>query len=225
MVEARVGRRYGSMSYTGAVQMQVGRTSALQVGVYDSVTSFGQQLNGSLAMLPTSFTTTNDPFGQNFNNCVYGAAGSPAGGCLSGNFQSMPTAQFRARGVDAVYTFHFGRTTFGFGGGYANRLYYAPHIPGVVSLDGVTDAGYYGQLFFNRELTRASGISGNVFANYFEPGLAGAVPVYGGGGNLSYYHNWGALGMNLTAGVFAADQQGGSSDVSAQATAAMRYQF
>jgi len=81
-------------------------------------------------------------------------------------------------------------------------------------------------LFLNRELSPHSGVAFNAFGNYFDPGLAGTVAVFGGGANLSYYHNWGPLGLNLSGGLFATGQQGnGSSDVSAQATAAMRYQF
>ena len=53
-LEARVGRRYDSMSYTGSLSYQMGSGSGIQVGVYDSVQTFGQQVNGTLASLPTS---------------------------------------------------------------------------------------------------------------------------------------------------------------------------
>lgn len=225
-IEARAGRRYGSMSYTGSLSYQTGRASALQVGVYDSVTTFGRQLNGSIAMLPTSFVTTTDPFSDSYNGCVFSTTGTSAGTCLNSIFASATTSGYRARGVDAVYAMNIGRTRVGIGMGYVNRRYYstATVSGSEYDIDGVTDQAWYGQAFYSRQLTRRAGVQADVIASYFNSGLDGSDEVFGGGVNGTFFYNLGRLGLNASVGIYGYDT-GSGDQLSAQGTVAARYQF
>jgi hypothetical protein len=221
MLEARVGRRYDSMSYTGSLQWQISRRSGLQVGVYDSVDSFGRQLVRDLAALPTSFNTPRDPFGDGFNGCVFGDTATAAGGCLTNSLGSISTASYRARGVNAVLSMNAGPTTLGLGLGYANRRYLVP--PGVI-VAGTSDDNWYGQLFASHQLDSVSSLSGNVYANYYESNLPGAPGVFGAGANGSYYRSFGSLSAMATLGISTYDVEG-AGNTSAQALLGLRYGF
>lgn len=221
MLEARVGRRYDSMSYTGSLQWQISRRSGLQVGVYDSVDSFGRQLVRDLSALPTSFNNPRDPFGDGFNGCVFGDTATAAGGCLTNSLGSISTASYRARGVNAVLSMNAGPTTLGLGLGYANRRYLVP--PGVI-VAGTSDDNWYGQLFATQQLDSVSSLSGNVYANYYESNLPGAPGVFGAGANGSYYRSFGSLSAMATLGISTFDVEG-AGNTSAQALLGLRYGF
>lgn len=222
MLEARVGRRYESMSYTGSLQWQMSRRSALQIGVYDHVDSFGRQLQRDLAALPTSFRTPVDPFGDIYNGCVFGDTGTAAGGCLTDALSSIASANYRARGVVGVLSMNAGPTTFGFGAGYANRRYIVP--AGTSVLAGTSDDTWYAQFFASQALDSVSSVSGNVYANYFESGIPGAPGVFGAGANGSYYRSFGALSAMATLGISTFDIEG-EGNTSAQALLGLRYGF
>ncbi|MBC9031195.1 hypothetical protein IAG41_02215 [Sphingomonas sp. JC676] len=223
-LEARVGRRYGSMSYTGSFSYQMGPGSGVQIGVYDSVESFGQQLNGSLSTLPTAFVTTTDPFGNQFSGCIYGTVGSATGGCLNSIFASAVTSAYRARGVAGVAVLNRGNTRFGIGGGYARRTFIAPNIPGAFTLNGIEDESIYGQFFASTDIGRNGQLSSSVFASYYNTDLPGNDGILGWGANTAYTHSFGHLGATISAGIFGFDRDGDSS-TSAQALLAMRYGF
>lgn len=221
-LEARVGRRYGSMSYTGSFSYQMGPGSGIQIGVYDSVESFGQQLNGSLSTLPTAFVTTTDPFGNQFAGCIYGTVGSATGGCLNSVFASAVTSAYRARGVAGVAVLNRGNTRIGIGGGYARRTFLAPE--GAFTLNGTEDESVYAQLFASTDVGRNGQLSSSIFASYYSIDLPGADSILGWGANTAYTHSFGHLGATVSAGIFGFDREGGS-DTSAQALLALRYGF
>ncbi|QIG81943.1 hypothetical protein G5C33_13460 [Sphingosinithalassobacter tenebrarum] len=205
MVEARVGRRYDSWSYTGSLSYQFGRGSAVQVGVYDSIQSFGRQLNNGIASLPTSYTTGSDPLGSDYNGCVTGTNGA-AGGCLNGVFQSVATSNYRARGVDAVVAFNGMRSRWGVGAGYSNREFIAPDTGTGFSVDGLTDESLYAQLFGSSSLTPQSSLSGNVYVNYYRSEIPGSNDVFGWGVNTSYSHSFGRLSATAAIGLYGFDR-------------------
>ena len=228
-LQARVGHRYDSMTYTGSLSYQPSARMGLNIGVYDGIESFGRQLTSQLASLPTSFNTGDDPFDvQNGGGCAFGTSGESggaAGGCLNGALQSVTTANFRSRGVDGVLSVNAGPTSFGVGAGYANRRYFAPSSGYNSVLNGIEDQSYYFQLFASQRLGPNSGVDGNVFVNYLDSGLPGAPNTLGGGATGSYHYNWGRLGTTASLGVYAFDQEGTSSDVTAQALLGMSYRF
>jgi hypothetical protein len=226
-VEARVGKRYGSMSYTGSLSYQTGPGSGIQIGVYDSVTSFGQQLNGSLAALPDAFQTGSDnPFAGQNNGCVFGTNGSAAGSCMNGIFASTATGNYRSRGVTGVVVMNRGPNHFGFGGGYARRDFIAPSTGTGFTIDGTSDQTYYGQIFASRELGRNASISGNAFVTYFDSDLPGADATMGWGANTAYTRRFfGHLDATAAVGVYGFDAQGNQKDITAQALLGLRYGF
>ena len=228
-LEARLGRRYGSMSYTGALQWQVSPASAVQVGVYDSVTTFGRQLTGSLSQLPINYIGGEDPFGARYGGCVFGGGVTPegasnAGGCLTPVFQSVSAATFRARGIDAVYSITRGPTRLGLGAGYASRRYYIPSVPGAVIYRS-RDESYYVQGFGQWALDSRSSVSADLYANYFASGIEGGLDAWGGGAQGGYYRSFGRAYGSLTAGVYGYDVERSQSDLIAQALLAVGFRF
>ncbi|PKP91204.1 MAG: hypothetical protein CVT77_12910 [Alphaproteobacteria bacterium HGW-Alphaproteobacteria-16] len=223
MLEARAGRRYDSMSYTGSLQWQMSRRAAVQVGVYDSVQSFGRQLASDLAAIPTAFETPVDPFGDAFNGCVFSSAGNAAGSCLDNALGSIAAANYRARGVNGVLSMMSGPLNLGLGAGYANRRYLVP--AGSSILAGTSDEIFYGQFFASRALDARSGINGNVYLNYFQTDIAGAPSVLGAGANGSYFRSFGPLSATASLGIYTFDIEGEGSSTSAQALLGLRYGF
>jgi hypothetical protein len=226
-LEARVGKRYDSMSYTGSFSYQIGPESGIQIGVYDSIDSFGRQLNGALATMPTAFVTNNDPFGNQYRGCVFGTSGGAPGACMNSIFGSVPTANFRSRGVTGVAVLGRGPTRIGFGGGYSRRTFIAPNVPGStgVQVDGTSDETYYAQVFGSRQLGPNTAISGNAFASYYLSGLPGAEGVLGWGANSMLTRRFGKLDATAAVGVYGFRQQNTASDAQAQALIALRYGF
>lgn len=224
--QARVGKRYDTMSYTGSAQFQAGSGIGVNIGVYDGVQSFGRQLRAGVASLPTSFVADNDGLGQNYNGCVFGASNAAAGGCLNPALQSVSTANYRARGVDGVIVAARGPTTFGFGAGYSNRKFLVPDLaPGLQVLNGANDESYYAQAFASQKLDANSGIDGNLYANHFDSGVAGAAGVYSAGASGSYYRRWGRLGATASLGLYGFDTEASEAQLSALARLGIRYGF
>lgn len=225
-LEARAGRRYGSMSYTGSATYQIGPGSGIQIGVYDSVETFGQQLNGSITRMPTSFSTTTDPFGNQFSGCIYGTTGAAAGGCLNQVFASTVTSAYRSRGVTGVAVLNRGGTRIGMGGGYARRTFLTPQSVGGVSIDGTSDESVFGQLFASSDVGRNGQVSTSVFASWYNSDLAGAQGILGYGANTAYTHSFGPLGATASLGLFGFDREGdNNASAQAQALVGLRYGF
>ena len=238
---ARVGRRYDTMTYVGSFSHQVSSRTGLNIGVYDSIDSVGRGLSDTLAALPTSFVTTNDAFGDQFNGCVFGAQGTAASGgeaddgiatgtqgtgaCLTPLLGSLTTASFRSRGITGVLSTSAGPWGIGLGLGYANRKFLVPNAGPSSILANTNDDIYFGQFNVNRTLTARSNIGADLFFNYFDPGVANAPGVVGAGANTSYSYSFGRLGATASVGVFTFDQDQLGSDVSGQALLGMRYSF
>ncbi len=225
MLEARVGERYGSTIYTGSFNWAVSSTSGLQIGVYDGIQSFGRQLNDSLAALPTDFVAPGDPFGGQYNGCVTGGGNGSTGSCLAPVFQSIATANYRARGADAIYAASSGQFRYGMGAGYASRRFYAPDRGQGFSIDGVIDESYYAQAFGQMTLDLDSTLAGNVYVNYFDSGIGVAPDVWGTGATGSYFRSFGRVNAALSGGIYSFDQDGFDSETYLQALLALGYRF
>ena len=226
--QARVGRRYDSMTYTGSLSYQASNNLGVNIGVYDGIQSFGRQLRGGLAGIPINFQTANDPLGQTFGGCLFGVAGAGAGagGCLAPALTSATAANFRARGVDGVVSASYGRTAFGFGFGYANRKYLVPNgAPGTVVTNGSQDENAYANAFFSQVLTPVSSWSANVFANYASSEVPGAVAVYSAGASSSYTHRFGRLGATASFGIYGNDTKLTEIQYQSLARVGLRYGF
>ena len=222
--EARVGRRYGSMSYTGSLSYQAGPGSGIQIGVYDTVQTFGQQLNGNLSSLPASLATTTDPFGNEFSGCIYGTTGAATGGCMTGIFASATTSAYRGRGVTGVAVMGRGGTRIGIGGGWAKRDFIAPSGGTGFTTNGTSDTTIYGQLFASTDVGPNGSLQGSVISSYYNSDIPGNDGIYGWGANAAYTHRFGRLGATLSTGIFGFERDGESS-ASAQALLGLRYGF
>ncbi len=226
---ATVAHEYDSTSYTGQFSWRVDRSVAFNAAAYDAVETFGHQLRVGLQGLPTNFLTQRDTFGQQFNGCIFtaqpGAAGQGAGGCLDDVFQSINTASYRARGIDAVLSAVHGRNRFGVGAGYANRHLFSPRTaPGTV-VYGLDDDSYYLQGFYSRTIDSRSVFDANVFANWYDSALPGASNVFGAGATGAYTRSFGRLGATAQLGVYTFDQHGVDDQWTAQALLGARYHF
>lgn len=226
-LQARVGRRYDTMTYTGSLSYQSSRNTGVQIGVYDGIQSFGRAIGNGLQSLPTAFETPNDPLGQQFGGCVFGSTGEAAGGCLNSTLGSLSTANFRSRGADAVFSANFGRSNIGAGFGYSNRRYLVPvgTPAAAATLRGVTDESYYGQVFAGYQLDNRSSINASIYGTYVDSGIAGAPDVLGTGTTGSYTYQIGRFGATASAGIFASEQKGIGDDLQAQGSLGMRYSF
>lgn len=224
-LEARVGRRYGSMSYTGNLSYQMTEATAFGVVVYDQVQTFGQLLTDNLALLPTSFRTDTNPFNPQFGGCVFGDSGN-AGGCLNPAFQSVSSSVFRTRGVTAVASTERGQWNWGLGLGYAQRRYRSPVIAGTFNLNGVTDESWFAQGQVGYQIDPNSSVDGAVFASLYDSGILGAPDVLSTGATGSYQRSFSRrLSGIASLGLFSNKIEGQEGDLTAAALVGMRLSF
>lgn len=221
-LEARIGRRYGAMRYTGSLTLQRGGGSGMQIAVYDTVETYGQQVGSSLAALPVGFVTTADPFGNQAGACIYGTSGAAAGGCVAGAFSSAATAAYRGRGLTANAVWSRGSTRLGIGTGFARRDFLTP-VSGTV-VGGNWDETLYTQAFAQLAAGRDGTIGANLLASYYDGDIPGTSAVFGWGANAAYTRRLGALSLTATAGLYGS-QRSGPDQLSAQALLGARYGF
>ncbi|HEX6376022.1 MAG TPA: hypothetical protein VFZ91_09915 [Allosphingosinicella sp.] len=184
-LQARGGWRYGGASFTGSLSHKINAHSALNVSVYDSVSSFGRLLIADLNGLPTSFQAPSNGLGG--AGCVFGTDPG-TGACFGDALQSISNFNFRNRGATIRYSAARGPWSMGLGAGYANRKYLAPDSS-VFALHGVTDQSFNLQGNIGRRLTRSSGVDLDAYAAWYDSGLAGSGASFGAGLTGRYYRN------------------------------------
>ncbi|MBK5264264.1 MAG: hypothetical protein JJE34_03360 [Alphaproteobacteria bacterium] len=223
-LEVHVGRRYGSMSYTGVLSYRPSDRTSLQIAVYDGISSFGRQLNDNLANLPTSFTLASNPFSGDFSGCAFGK--EKGGVCFNDTLQAISAANFRHRGIAAQLTSSSGRWDYGMALGYSRRKFIAPETGIFAGVNGGTDDNYYANLFAGRRLDDRSGIDANLYTNYFNSSLNDSIDVLNMGAYASYYRNFtNRLRGTATLGIDSIDPDGLDSSISGLAQLGLRYQF
>ena len=225
-LEARVGHRYGGTTYTGQLSYQTGRNSGLYVNVYDGISSFGRLTSTTLAGLPTQFETPRNPFGNGFGGCVFGAEGASGGGCFDNPFQSVNNANFRNRGVSATFAGQRGAWTYGLGGGYARRRYFAPKVGAAgFTIDGVVDESWTVQANLGRALTPVSQLDLGLYGNWFDSGIAQAGDVKSAGATGTYSHQFGRISALASLGFYASDEEFFETDYNGSLLLGARYNF
>lgn len=222
-LEVRVGRRYGSMSYTGALSYQLNKESGVSLVAYDQVQTFGQQLNDNLSRLPTSFRTGNSGFGSRRDGCTFGTGGN-AGGCMNGALGSINTAAYRTRGVSAALSSTVGLWSTGVGLGYEQRKYLAPTGTGY-TVNGLKDQTYYAQATLGRRLSSRSSVDASLYGTLYDPGILGASDVLSTGAQAGYHHSFGRLSASASAGIYHFDSEAVPAEVNASAQVGLRYSF
>jgi len=183
-LSAHIGRRYGSTSFGGTLAYAPDDRSQLSVGVYDSVSGFGGQLNRALDQLPDDFVAVRDPVTGELRGCVISLDGN---NCLSGALGSVRSAVYRGRGIAASYSRQIGRLNAGIGAGYDRRDFIAARDTVLAAADGVVDENWWIAAYVNGELGRDAGWSANVYANWLSSTDALTGDVTGYGATLGYY--------------------------------------
>ncbi len=196
-LQATVGRRYGSMTYTGSFSYAPNSRTSVNVGVYDSLNSLGGVLVNNLAGLPTEFQAFRNLINGDLGGCVAALEG---GTCALGNLGSLRSAVFRSRGITGSVSRSTGRTSFGIAGGYDQRRYIAAAGTALANVDGLLDETYWAGAYASQQLDADSGISANAFVNWFESGFDSDGNGMGYSASLAYYREF-LRGLSGTAAV------------------------
>ena len=224
-LEARVGRRYGSMTYTGSFAWQPDSSTSVGVSVYDQVQTFGQQLNDNIALLPTSFSTSSNPLASGFGGCTFGTGGANAGTCLNPALQAISASAYRSRGVTAALSRQRGPWQYGLGLGYSNRKYLTPRGAGF-ALNGVSDENWFADGSIGYQIDRQSTVDAQVFASLYDSGILGAPNVLSTGATSSYHRQFGRrLSGTAAVGLYSTRVDGQDGDLFGSALVGMRYTF
>ena len=183
---ATVGRRYGSTSYTGSFAWAPDDRRSLNIGVYDTVSGLGSQVNRALRDLPTDFEVSRNPVTGDLNGCVTATAN---GLCFNNALASVSSATFRSRGISLSYGQRLGRLSLGMGAGYDRRKFLA--APGTVlaQANGVIDENFFVGASLSGPLGREAGFGTSVYANWYRSGFSSAGDANAVGANASYYRN------------------------------------
>lgn len=217
------GQRYGSETYGGSFTYQPGRNFAVNVSAYDTVSSFGSQLNDNLAGLPTSFRVNRNPLSGDIGGCAFGDAG---GNCFNNALQSVNNAAFRSRGITGAVSGRLGGWDTGVAVGYDRRKFLTSEFGGQASLDGVVDQNYYAIAYLGKELDRKSQLDLNAYVNYFDPGIAGAGDVLATGANAAYYRQiYRGLSASAAVGLDSFKQDDFDGELTGSALVGLRYSF
>lgn len=228
-LEARVGKRYDSMTYYGSFTYTPSQRLAANLTVYDLVAGFGSRLNDNLAGLPTQFDATRNPLSGDLNSCVFGGAGS---GCLNDSLQSVASSAFRTRGVSGQISLNSGSWTHGLGAGYSRRKFFAADTGVLAGFDQTIDEIWFANYVGSKQLDARSSLNGTVYATYLENGPGqtlnglGSSDVLGVGANASYFRNFtNRFSGSVAVGLDYFDPEGFETSLIASALVALRYSF
>ena len=191
-LEARVGERYGGMTYQGSFNWQ-GRDSSFAIALFDGIDSFGRIITGDVAALSGSqFNIARNPFTGDITGCAFSATGG--GQCFNDALAGITGANFRYRGVAAQYALQRGQWGYGLGFGYSQRKFITPNGQTVL-IRGSRDQNWYGIGTVSYAPSNRDSIDVATYLNYFDAsGNREDVLNYGTFG--SYNRN---IGRNLSA--------------------------
>ena len=220
---ATVGRRYGSMSYTGSFSYAPNPRTSVNIGAYDTINSFGGVLVDNLSNLPTEFQAFRNLLTGDLGGCVAALEG---GSCALGNLGSLRSAVFRSRGVVGSIARGTGRTSYGVAAGYDQRRYIAAAGSALANVDGLVDETIWLGAYASQQLDQASGISANAYANWFDSGFDSQGQGMGYSAALAYYRQL-IRGLTGTAavGVDGVTREALPDYTNASALVGLRYSF
>lgn len=227
-LQARVGQRYGGTTFIGTYQHRINGRWGVSAHVYDSVDTFGRLLTRDLNNLPPSFSIGNNPLAGGFGGtggCVFGT--DPGSGvCFDEALRTVTSATFRHRGAGLLLTGRTGVWDVNLGAGYAYRRYFRP-VAGVGQSFGAReDRGFTVQGGMGRALSRASGVSFDAYASWYDTDLPLLDDIFTAGATASYYRLLmldrlrfqAALGLYTT-------ESGGENSTIASGLVGLRYTF
>lgn len=180
---ARVGERYGGMTYSGSFIWQ-GRNKSFALVVFDGIDSFGRVITSDVAALSGSnLNIVRNPFTGDFTGCAFSTTGG--GQCFNDALAGVTGANFRYRGVAAQFAAERGPWGLGLGFGYSQRKFITPSGDTVL-IRGTRDQNFYGQVSLTYRVDSQSGIDTAVYGNYFDAS-GNRLDVLNLGAFTSYY--------------------------------------
>lgn len=222
-LQAVVGHRYGAMSYTGSFSYAPNARTSVNVGVYNSINSFGGVMVDNLANLPTEFQAFRNLLTGDLGGCVQAQEG---GNCALGNLGSLRSAVFRNRGISGTISRSSGRTSYGIAGGYDRRSYIAAAGTALADVDGLLDETFWAGAYASQQLDQDSAISASGFANWFDSGFDSTGSGTGYSASVAYQRRL-IAGLSGTAavGVDGATREDLPDYTNASALVGLRYSF
>lgn len=220
---AYYGHRYGSDTYYGSLTYNPGRDWAVNVAAYDTVSGLGGMINDNLSNLPPQFRASRNPLSGDISSCAFAQSG---GFCFNDALQQASAATFRQRGITAALSSSQGGWDTGIAAGYSRRKFLVSSTGAQADLAGVVDQNYFAVAYLGRDLDRRTRFESNVYANLFNPGLAGAGDVLSTGVNAAFYRQI-IRGLSATAavGIDAYKQEDFNSELTGSALLGLRYTF
>lgn len=221
-LEARIGERYGSMTYSGSFIWQ-GRDSSIGIMVFDGIDSFGRLITSNVAALSgSSFDVARNPFTGNMTGCAFSVSGG--GQCFNDALSGITDANFRYRGVAAQYSARRGPWGWGLGAGYSQRKFITPSGQ-VVFIRGSKDQNWYGNGSVTYTINDRSSIDTVVYANYFD--ASGDRPDVLNAGSFTSYNTGLTRRLSASASVGVDGTKADDFDtiISAMGQVGLRYSF
>ncbi|PJG49179.1 hypothetical protein CAF53_13830 [Sphingobium sp. LB126] len=180
---ARVGERYGGMTYSGSFVWQ-GRNKSFALVVFDGIDSFGRVITSDVAALSGSdLNIVRNPFTGDFTGCAFSTTGG--GQCFNDALAGVTGANFRYRGVAAQFAAERGPWGMGIGLGYSQRKFVTPSGETLFAR-GTRDQNWYGNASLTYRVDSQSSIDTAVYANYFDAS-GNRLDVLNLGAFTSYY--------------------------------------
>jgi hypothetical protein len=223
--EARVGHRYGSMTYTGSLSWAASRRTSVSVALFDSIDSFGRALNGSLANLGPEFSIMRNPFSGDIGGCAFNN-GQSGGACFNDTLTGIATANYRNRGIVAQIARQGDPWGMTLAAGYVRRKFIADSQSVLAGANGLVDQNYFVSFGVQRAIDAVSAFDAQTYFNYFDSGISGVGDVTNMGANASYRRTiWRRLQASAAIGVDSIDRKGQEAFISLLAQLGLRYQF
>ena len=223
--ELRAGYRYDDLTVTGLIEWKFSDRTGMTFILSDRIESFGQSVAGGLAASPVELNLTGSiDADSSYQNCLFGK-GAGTGRCVGGALGQASASNYRERAGSLIFAHRMRRWNFSGSAGYSRRTYI--DTPGtILSLAGVVDQTFFGDLQMSGILTRKSGISFSFRGNLFKNGQVGQPNVTSGSFSTNYYRTFGR-GIRLQANMTldASKQDGITADVSGRAQLGLQYQF
>ncbi len=221
-LQARVGERYGGMTYQGSFLWQ-GRDSSVAIIVFDGIDSFGRMITADVAALSgSSFDVARNPFTGDITGCAFSTTGG--GQCFNDALSGITDANFRYRGVSAQYSLRRGPWGWGLGAGYSQRKFITPNGQTVL-IRGSRDENWYGNGSVSYMFNDRDSIDLVTYINYFDAS-GGRPDVLNYGAFTSYYKGLSRrLSASASLGLDGVQADDFETIISAMGQVGLRYSF
>ncbi|MCI4588997.1 hypothetical protein MOK15_02605 [Sphingobium sp. BYY-5] len=221
-LQARVGERYGGMTYQGSFLWQ-GSNSNFALVVFDGIDSFGRMIMSDVAGLSGSnLNVVRNPFTGDLTGCAFSATGG--GQCFNDALSGITDANFRYRGVSAQYALRRGPWGWGVGAGYSQRKFITPQGQTVL-IRGSRDENWFGNASMTYMFNDRDSIDTVAYVNYFNAS-GGRPDILNYGAFTSYFKGLSRrLSASASVGIDGAKADDIDTVISAMGQVGLRYSF